>query len=143
MKIEFIVALVGIVGVILGAGIQYVFTSRVENKKHFQQLRTSAYVDFLKSTAGTAISQKKQDPEGETAAIALMTDAKSRIAIYGSPEVAAAVADFFRHHGALTTPESFAAFVDIVAVMRADTPNVDATVSRSDIGQLVVGADVN
>ena len=94
MSTQVVIAIVGIAGILLGAGAQYLLARRTESAKHFQELRTRSYVDFLKSTAGTVIAQRTQNSEKESEASVLMIDAKARIAIYGSPAVAAATADF-------------------------------------------------
>jgi hypothetical protein len=71
-----------------------------------------------------------------------MTDAKARIAIYGSPAVAATVADFFRRHRSLASPEAFRSFVRIVAAMRGETLGGDIAIPNADIGQLILSVDV-
>ena len=85
MSTQVVIAIVGIAGILLGAGAQYLLARRTESAKHFQELRTRSYVDFLKSTAGTVIAQRTQNSEKESEASVLMIDAKARIAIYGSP----------------------------------------------------------
>ncbi len=142
MKTEIMIAIVGVAGILLGAGAQHFFTQRGESAKHFQDLRTQSYVDFIKATAGIAIAQKNQQPEKEFESTALMTEAKARIAIYGSPSVASATADFFRRYGALTSPDAFKSFVSIVSSMRADTPGGETRIPNLDIGQLILGVDV-
>ena len=142
MKAELIVAIVGIVGVLLGASAQYMFSRYTESAKHLQELRTQSYVDFIKSTADIAIAQEKNDAEKEFEATILMADSKARIAIYGSPTVAAAVADFFRKHGALASPEAFKSFIGIVAEMRADSLGGKNVIPNIDIGQLLLSEDV-
>ncbi len=142
MKTELIVAIVGIAGILVGVAAQYSFARRTEAARHFQELRTQAYVDFIKSTAAIAIAQRNQDPDREFDASILMTDAKARIAIYGSPSVTAAIADFFRNHGALTSPDAFRSYVRIVSTMRADTPGGEGPIPNIDIGQLILSEDV-
>ena len=143
MKTELIVAFVGIGGVLLGAGVQYLLARRTETAKRFQELRTQSYVDFIKSAAGIAIAQKRQDTEKDFEATILMTDAKARIAIYGSPAVAAATAEFFRKHGALTSLDAYRSYVRIVSAMRADAAGGESPIPNIDIGQLILSEDVD
>ena len=115
---DIIIALVAIAAVIVGAALQYFSVQRTESAKHYQQLRSNAYVDFIKSVAGIAITQKSENHEKEMAFTILLTDAKSRIAIYGDKSVVNAMAQFFREHGALNPPQAYNSFVSLVQTMR-------------------------
>lgn len=43
-------SLLSLVGVIIGAGLQYFFGKSAEKDKHLEALRTQAYVDFYLAT---------------------------------------------------------------------------------------------
>ncbi len=85
----------------LAAASQYYFSRRRRSSKIYQSLRTTAHVDFIRSTAEIAMSQKSQNKEKELQGSISMTDAKGRIAIYGSKQVVAAITSFFRNREAL------------------------------------------
>jgi hypothetical protein len=42
------------VGLVVGAYLQYLFTSHLESKRHQRELRTQAYLDFLKCVSELA-----------------------------------------------------------------------------------------
>jgi len=141
MKIEVVVALVGVVGVVLGAIAQFVFTKRTEATKHFQELRSTAYTDFIKGTAGIAISQRLRADESEREFTILLADAKARIAVYGAPQVVSAMSAFFRHHSSLDSPAALNAFISIVQEMRHDTLAVNQRVLDKEISQVLFGVE--
>jgi hypothetical protein len=138
--------LLGLIGVIVGAMLaaasQYYFSRRTESAKNYQTLRTTAYVDFIRSTAEIAMSQKVQDREKELEGSINMADAKARIGIYGSERVVAAIATFFRDHGALTSAAAYLSFIQIVATMRSETSGGEEAIPFANIGQLLFGNDV-
>ncbi len=142
METKIITAIAGIVGILLGAVTQYIFSQRAESTKHYQELRTKSYVDFIKATAMIAIAQKNQNSAKEFDGAILMADAKARIAIYGSQKVVALISEFFRKHGALTSSDAYVTFTEIVAAMRADTPGGGLIISNADISQLILGKDI-
>lgn len=66
--------------------LQHFFTRRHENQRYHRELRTQAYLDYLKGFAELA---HLNDPQGsqERDAYARVADAKARICLYGSRAV--------------------------------------------------------
>lgn len=116
-----ITAIVALGSIIIGAILQNKFGIIAESSKQYQNLKIQAYVDFIKSAAGIAIAQKRQDSQKESDALTLMADAKIRIAVYGNREVVDLMADFFRNYGSFNSPDAFRSFVSIVQKMRAES----------------------
>ena len=114
-------------------------------------MRTDAYIDFIKSVANLTIAQRNTDAAAaaaaaeEAEAITALIDAKARIAVYGSAEVAKALAAFFREFGKLDSSAALAAFVGLVSLMRAETPSGRdrRALSSRDIGQILFGTDTD
>ncbi|MEM3460111.1 MAG: hypothetical protein QXO24_02710 [Candidatus Micrarchaeaceae archaeon] len=140
MNFEILAAVIGIIGVLVGSVAQYVFTRAQESVKHYRELRSQAYTDFIKAVAGIAISQKSDSRNREIEFLSLLADAKSRIAVYGSKQVVESMADFFVHHSALDSPEALAAFATIVQKMRRDTVMKGEEVLDEHIRALLFGA---
>jgi hypothetical protein len=84
------------IGALLGATATYLLGLRSESSKNYARLRTEAYIDFIKSVASITIAHRKTDAEKEADATALLIDAKTRVAVYGNPVAAAALAAFCR-----------------------------------------------
>ncbi len=76
----------------LGAIFGAFLTRRTERFKHLQELRSAAYADFVRGVATAAEQSKARNPTGE--GIALVADARARIAIYGGGEVVHALSEF-------------------------------------------------
>ena len=140
---QIITALVGVLGVIIGVTAQYIFGRRVEQTKHYRELRTKAYIDFVKSTATISVARGSRNADREFDGSVLLADARARIAIYGSHQVVALVADFFRKYGVLSSPKAYVSFVAIVSAMRGESSGGEIGIPSEDIGQLLLSTDVN
>jgi hypothetical protein len=76
------------------------------------------YVNYLQAVAEAAY--------GSPESLARATDAKTRIAVFGSPEVVTAFAQFEKEGPVLDNPGSIALFLGIVESMRSWTGHVSA-----------------
>lgn len=45
-------AILSIIGVLVGASLQYLFTRYLETQRQRRELRTQAYLDYIKSASG-------------------------------------------------------------------------------------------
>lgn len=121
---------------------------RSETKKHFELLRTTDYVDFIRGIAGLANFQKhpldsdEEDFLKGKELIMLVADAKARIALYGSRSVASSLAQFFRAGVVLDTPERGREFTAICQKMRADTRPRPGRIADNDAHFLLFGFDL-
>ncbi len=104
-------------------------------------MRTRAYADFLRGSAGLAIAQGQGDKAHEVESAILLTDARARITIYGNKEVVHAVAEFFRAGGRLDTKEQMQLYLVICEEMRRQGMPKDSAATR-DIAQLLFGSDL-
>jgi hypothetical protein len=113
-------AIFSLLGLIIGASLQYVFTRHLESQRHHRELRTQAYGDYLRSVSELA---HLNDPLGsqERDAIAAGTDAKARICLYGSKEVIRAFAQFETLGASVKSVPQRQAFVGMVSAMRDDS----------------------
>ena len=114
------VALVSVVGVIVGAVLQYLFTRHLENQRHHRERRAQAYADYLKAVCDQAQLGDQLYPEAHEI-YARAADAKCRICLYGQSEVVQAFAEFERLGATMNTPEQREAFTRMVAGMRSDS----------------------
>lgn len=121
-------------------------TRKSETIKHFQELRSEAYVDFIRGIAGLAIIQKREAEAGQEyikgeEMLILVTNAKARIALYGSASVISSLARFLRGGAALDSPERAEAFMKICLTMRNDRSDKAGKVTNEDIHFLLFGID--
>lgn len=128
------VAILPLVGVILGATLQFWLSRTAERGKHIEALRSEAYSDYLRAVAAAAHLKSDDDL---VAALKGAADAKARIIVYGSSSVIKALAKFEESGTALVNEQSMANFIALVSEMR---PN-KATVQDSDIRFVLFGSD--
>ncbi len=119
-----LIAVLPLLGVVVGAVMQYWFSRSAESKKQLQLLQSQSYVDYLRAVTKFAHSSSI---ETKKSAKAEVTDAKTRIAVYGASSVVAALAKFEATGANLAQPESIAAFVRLVGEMRPSGALVEAS----------------
>jgi membrane protein YqaA with SNARE-associated domain len=95
MEMPLIIAMMGLLGVLVGALFQYFLTRRMEDFKQKQSIRNLAYTDFIKAICGLSISTKNKNEEKMIEFTILLADAKGRISIYGGKNVVNKVVVFF------------------------------------------------
>jgi hypothetical protein len=134
-------ALIGLIGGLVGATLTYWLGIRGEAAKGYQKLRTEAYIQFIEAATAVAIGQRTEDAPKTNEALRLLSEAKSKIAVYGSRKVVALIADFFRKYGVLNSNASCASFAYIIALMRSETPGRPETVPLNDMLQLLFGSE--
>jgi ATP-dependent protease HslVU (ClpYQ) peptidase subunit len=124
----------------LGALLGAFLTRRTERFKHLQELRSTAYVDFLRGFAkvGRAQSDTMRDERSlleELEGRVIVTDSRSRIAIYGSKDVVRSLANFIGFGTQSLTPEGMKAFAELCVLMRMEA--VKQSVSFEDIKKVL------
>lgn len=130
-KIEIQVALLGVLAVIIGAILQYFFARLSEKSQQLALLRNESYVDYLRAVAKSAHSNSSSE---KATALMEATDAKTRIAIYGSRKVIKALAEFEKAGAKLNNERSTSSFFDIVNAMR-----LGGAVSNNSLSQILMG----
>ena len=135
-------AVLPIVGVLIGATLQYLFSRFSEKQKHQQNLRTQAYVDFLRGVAGATIAQRNKDKDKEQEFTILVVDAKARITVYGRKEIIEAIANFWRAGAKVDTQEGKKLFVSICQAMRKESLPPEQQVLNKEISQLIFSEDI-
>lgn len=132
----------------LGAFLAASLARHTERFKHLQLLRSNAYADLLKGVAKVARAQQDSTTSNENVAIQeeregrlLVTDARSRIAIYGSRDVLRAAAKYIDLGVQSLTPEGRTAFAEMCSLMRAEA--IEGTADRDaeyeDVETLLFG----
>jgi hypothetical protein len=119
MDIKIIVALIGILGVLVSALVQYYLGRQAEGRKKIIEIRAQAYLDLLNSVSEIAGSTKHSEARS-LEQLQKLTQAKTRAVLVGSNEVVLAIELFWREHGVLNTKEACSAFTSIVSAMRKD-----------------------
>lgn len=134
-----IAALAALSGVALGAVLQHFFTRTLEEKRQQRDLRTAAYLDLLRGMTELTYARRSGDEAREAEALRLLTDAKLRVAIDGSPLVAQALARFVREGENLAMSRAREAFTSLLATMRADATGRKEDLTAAEVALILIG----
>ncbi|MBJ7313454.1 hypothetical protein ACFOLJ_17975 [Rugamonas sp. CCM 8940] len=131
-------AIFSLIGLVVGAVLQFFFTRHLDSKKHQRELRSKAYSDYLLCVSELAnLGHQKNTLEGRQLG-AKTADAKSRISLYAGPVVISAFAAFERLGATMNTDEQCDSFIDMVAAMRQDSLG-GSSVTNADLQAVVLG----
>jgi uncharacterized protein YigE (DUF2233 family) len=108
-------------GVIIGALLQYYFTRHIENQRHLRELRSKAYMDYLKCVCEQAQFRYTDNTKERQELFSRTADAKARICLYGSNSAIRAFSTFENLGATMNTEEQRAAFTAMVSTMRTDS----------------------
>ncbi|SRR6266511_3745571 len=109
------VALLPLVGVVLGAGLQFLLSRAATREQRAATLRSEAYADYLRAVAASGHLRSDEDLRDAHRDAA---DAKARIAIYGTTDVVRALSCFEEAGAMLSDAAGAKAFVSLVGAMR-------------------------
>ncbi len=135
---EFLTALLPVLGVILGAGLQHLFSKSGERRKQLETLRSQAYVDYLRAVAEIA-QLRKTDPKKRSEWLAAAADAKTRICVYGASSVITALAAFENSNPVLDSSASRTQFLDLCTKTRRQNLGRAGTVALDDLSLVLFG----
>ena len=126
-------AILPLIGVVLGAGLQFLLTRATAREQQTATLRSEAYADYLRAVAA---SGHLRSDEGLRDAHREAADAKARIAVYGTVDVIRALERFEESGAVLSDGPASRAFVSLVWSIG---PNSDH-VSDHELELLLLGA---
>jgi hypothetical protein len=122
-----------LLGVTLGAALQYYFGRTLEGRKQLALQRAQAYVDYFKAVALVAQHGGGKDH------LAMVADAKVRVCIYGSPTVIRCLSAFESAGAVINTTDGAAAIMELLRAMRNDTGMGDSGIGQQDFQRIVLG----
>lgn len=129
---DWVIAILPLLGVMLGAALQFWLSRAADGEKHTEGLRSQAYADYLRAVAAAGHLRSDEDLRDAHRDAA---DAKARIAVYGSASVISALARFEENGAVLTNGPPAVAFVSLVSSMRPS----GATVADRDLRLVLLG----
>lgn len=131
-------ALFSFLGIVIGASLQYIYTRHIEDRRHLRELRSKAYMDYLRYVAEFAQIAPNREPKEESELNFRIGDAKARICLYGSNEVISAFSTFQELGSRMGTIEQRAAFTNMVSAMRTDS-GTELALNKQDIENVLLG----
>lgn len=139
MEAPVITAILSLVGLVVGAVLQFLFSRYLDTKKHQRELRAKAYADYLLCVSEHAnLGHQRQSTEGRQLG-AKTADAKCRISLYGAPAVISAFAKFEHLGATMNTDDQCKAFTGMVAAMRNDALG-NSSVKQTDLEAVLLGS---
>ena len=131
-------AILSFLGVMIGASLQYFFTRHIEAQRHYRDLRSKAYMDYLKCVCEQAQFRLKENTRERQELFAKTGDAKARICLYGSKEAIEAFSKFEQLGATMNTTEQCRSFTDMVSIMRTDSGS-ELGVKSEDMQNVLLG----
>ena len=126
-------------GIVIGAALQFIFTRHLDTQRHHRELRSRAYIDYLRCVSEHAnLSTKRHTDEGKQLGVKT-ADAKCRICLYGSRATIEAFAAFERLGATMNTKEQCESFTKMVALMRRDSGTQEEA-KLADLEIVLLGA---
>jgi hypothetical protein len=126
-------AMLPLLGVLVGAGLQYVFGRSLDVRRQVEASKAQAYSDYLQTFANIATTGRSKD------ALAKLADAKTRICVYGSPTVLKLLADFERAGAATEMGQNRELVSRLIMAMRKDVRSVAAANSQEELASILFG----
>lgn len=137
---SWLITILPLLGIVVGATLQFLLSRTQEANKQRQNLRITAYVDYLRGVTTTSQAQQRRDVAEEAKGNALMADAKARICVYGADDTLRALATFSRVGAQLSTRQGADAFLGLCETMRGEMRGTG--VSRDDIARVLFGFEL-
>lgn len=128
-----LIATLPLLGVLVGAGLQYLFGRSMEVRRQVELSKALAYSDFLRGFASVGTRGKSNE------VLAQLIDAKMRVCVYGAPKVIRLLGDFERQ-GAIAR-ENMTLVSALVFAMREDAQVVSGMPTEADLGVILFGLD--
>lgn len=128
------IAVLPLVGVVIGAVLQFYLSRTTERENRVELLQAEAYSDYLRAVSAAAHARSDDDVAAARRAAA---DAKAQIAVYGSASVVGALAGFENAGAAIVNESSRSAFTSLVLAMRP----AKSRVAEEDIRLVLMGYD--
>lgn len=111
-------SLMTIIGVIIGAFIQFYFSRKKTLEEKRIEQKTKAYTIYLEGIGTLSVAAKSGSVEMQNVGSEKLMVGRGSISIYGSSEVVEALAKFEKEGGQLTSDTQAKCFIDLVHKMR-------------------------
>lgn len=127
------VALLSLVGVLIGASLQYVFGRSLDLRKHVQLQKGTAYADYFRAFSAIATMGRNKET------LSNLADAKTRVCVYGSARVIKALGDFERSGSTTLNDDSRSLVSQLLTEMRRDAGGLKDTPKMADLQVILFG----
>lgn len=132
-----IVALLSILGVVVGALLQNHFARQNNEAKQLLESRNQAYIDFFEAVSLVVAAQRMGKREQELEQLAKLTHAKARICMFGEESVVRRLATFWEAGASLKTETEILAFTRFVLDIRKSLGLKDKAFLNTEVARLL------
>jgi hypothetical protein len=129
--------MVGFLSAIAGGAIQAWSTRRFEIQRFERQNRHDAYLSYLNGIS--RLSFAKDDNDEILSALAIIAEARGRVALCGSENVIRNMIKVFRHGDELYSPEARADISALILAMRTDSQGGTEFVDSGELFSMLYG----
>jgi len=113
----------------------YLVNALIDRRAKAAALRTAAYLDYFRAQSTMAAIRDPHDPEFQQMD-ALSLDARTRILLYGSKQVVAALKRLMGESRSYKDPGSLEAYTELLAAMRRES--LRESLSKEDVARILV-----
>lgn len=131
--ISVLTAILPLIGVLIGASLQYLFGRTLESQRHLTLQKGQAYADYFKAVAMLSTQGRSKD------ALSLVADAKTRVCIYGSVGVVQRLGSFERAGARVSPGKGQAAITELLKTMRKDMGVSGNRIDEDDLHRILFG----
>jgi hypothetical protein len=108
-------ALFGLLGIVVGASLQFWFNHRANLQARYLELKSTAYADYVHAVAKVPTSPS----DDKSQAIREVTSAKARICVFGDSDVVDSLVALEKTSRNLANEDAQSAFKSLLSVMRS------------------------
>jgi hypothetical protein len=134
-----ITAAASLLGVAVGASLQYLYGRSGEAKRHERELRLNAYSDYLRSVGEMETLSTGGDAAQRSDIIGRAIAAKARVCVNGSAAVVKALSRFEGESGQGLTPEKRRSLLAFIVTVRTEM-GATGEVTEADIDAILFGS---
>jgi hypothetical protein len=124
-------------GVIVGALLHYVLTTRSKHDEELRERRHQAYADFINASSRVMSARRIGHVKDELDELASLNDAKARICLFGETTVVRELIKFWQHGATLEREQEVLAFTRLCLRMRESAGHKGTGLGSIDISQLL------
>jgi hypothetical protein len=128
-----------LLGVMVGAGLHYIFSRSSELKRHERTLRVEAYSNYLQSVGEMESIEVSPDTVRQSDVFARAIAAKVRVCVHGSESVVNALSKFEGAQGQGLTEEKKNYLIEFMVAVRVDCGAQGARLPKEAIEKILFG----
>lgn len=128
-----------LIGVIVGAGLHFVFSRSSELKRHERELRIQAYSDYLQSVGEAETASASLDPGRKAEVFGRAIAAKARVCAHGHRSVIVALSKFEGDPSPGLTEQKKQYFLAFIEEVRKDIGALGPGLTQDSVEKILFG----